>query len=248
MPILGGNEEQHNLVGSSFGFSAVSLGDLDESEYTLVTLVQDESGSVASFRAEMEKCLGQAVEACRHSPRANNLLLRVLSFNHDLREVHGFKELKDCNPNDYQGCLHPSGTTSLFDATENAIASTLSFGGKTDAADIDANGLVIVITDGCDNNSTSTLNSLKKLLEKVRMDESLQSLNVIIVGVDVSNPSVSTHLDKLKTVTGADQFVSLNDASPKTLAKLAKFVSRSISSVSQSLASGQAPNLGSLSI
>ncbi len=247
MPILGGNE-QHNLVGSSFGFSAVGLGDLEESEYTLVTLVQDESSSVTAFKADMERCLGSAVEACNHSPRANNLLLRMLAFNHNLREIHGFKELKDCNPGDYNDSLQPGGMTSLYDAVENAIEATVAFGNKADAADIDANGLVIVITDGCDNRSTSTLNSLQTLLGKVQRDEGLQSLNTIIVGVNVQDSIVSDHLDSLKTVTGADQYIELNNASAKTLAKLAQFVSRSISSVSQSLASGQAPNLNSLSI
>ena len=246
MPIIGG--EQHQLTGSTFGFSAVGLNDLDESEYTLVTLVQDESSSVDQFVSEMEHCLGSAVEACTHSPRANNLLLRVVAFNHGFREVHGFKELKDCNPGDYQGALNPNGMTALYDATENAIEATLAFGGKADAADIDANGLVIIITDGCDNRSTSTLNSLEKLLQNVRRDESLQSLNVIVVGVNVQDSMVSNMLEQLKDVTGADQYLELKDASAKTLAKLAQFVSRSISSVSQSLASGQAPNLGSLSI
>lgn len=247
MPILG-NEEQHNLIGSNFGFSAVGLRELDESEYTLVTLVQDESTSVTDFQKDMEKCLGQAVEACRHSPRANNLLLRVLAFNQTLREIHGFKELKDCNPDDYLGCLDPNGLTAIYDATENAIEATLSYGSKADAVDIDANGLVIVITDGDDNMSTSTLNTLKQLLKKVHQQESLQSLNIIVVGVNMQDPYISDKLNSLKTVTSADQFVILQDASPKTLAKLAQFVSRSISSVSQSLASGQAANLGSLSI
>lgn len=248
MPILGGNSQQHQLTGSSFGFSAVGLNDLDESEYTLVTLVQDESSSVRKFRAEMERCLGSAVEACNHSPRANNLLLRVLAFNQGLREVHGFKELKDCNPGDYNDSIYPTGSTALYDATENAIEATMAFGKQADQADIDANGLIIVITDGDDNSSTATLNTLGKLIQKVRREESLQSLNVLVVGVNVTDPVITQCLDNLKTVTGADQYIELGDASAKTLAKLAQFVSKSISSVSQSLASGQAPNLGSLSI
>ena len=77
----------------SFQFSAIRLEDLGASEYTLVTIVCDISGSVAPFAAGLLKCIKSIVGACQKSPRSQNLLLRLLVFNYTVMEIHGFKNL-----------------------------------------------------------------------------------------------------------------------------------------------------------
>ena len=43
-------EQINNLTNTSFGYSATRLNELGASEYTLVTLVVDQSGSVEGFQ------------------------------------------------------------------------------------------------------------------------------------------------------------------------------------------------------
>ena len=49
--------DEHDVDGSGYGFSAAALDDLESSEYTLVTIGVDVSGSVSNFAREIEACL-----------------------------------------------------------------------------------------------------------------------------------------------------------------------------------------------
>ena len=95
--------QKHNA--GHFGFSAAKIEDLGATEYTLVQIVVDVSGSTYSFRTEMEQSLKEVVRACQHSPRSDNLMIRLLIFADDVQEVHGFKLLENCNLDDYNDAL-----------------------------------------------------------------------------------------------------------------------------------------------
>ncbi len=100
-------------ITSTFTFSPVNLTTLGATEYTLVSVTADRSGSVRDFAREMEQALKEIVSACRKSPRADNLLLRLTRFDHELEEVHGFRQLADCATDAYDGVLDARGTTPL---------------------------------------------------------------------------------------------------------------------------------------
>ena len=237
MPKLTDNLETFKLPGS-YGFSATGLDNLGSSEYTLVSLVVDESGSVSYFRKEMIDAIKAVVKACRYSPRADNLMIRLVTFSNTLSEIHGFKLLSNCNEADYDNLLNAGGATALFDACVNSIDATSAYGKTLTDSDFSVNGIVVVITDGEDNQSSSTLNSVKDSLSKVLSSETLESLVSILIGVNVTSSSVSSALNELNTKAGFSQYVEIGNADGKTLAKLAQFVSKSISSQSQALGTG----------
>jgi len=105
MPKLKDNLEEHALPTGSFGYSAAKLEDLGATEYTLVDLTIDVSGSVAEFKKDLEKAIQQIVQACKMSPRADNLMIRLVTFADSLDEVHGYKLLEHCNLADYDNIL-----------------------------------------------------------------------------------------------------------------------------------------------
>jgi len=107
-------------------------------------------------------------------------------------------------------------------------------------ADYDVNAIVFLITDGMDNESGSIdAKSVGSELTQAMMDEDLESIMSILIGVGVGNyAQVSTYLDEFKNDAGLSQYVEMKDANEKTLAKLAAFISKSVSSQSQSLGSG----------
>jgi uncharacterized protein YegL len=230
--------EPHQITGTGYGFSATRISDLGSSEYTLVGITTDVSGSVSFFRAEEEKCLAEIVKACRRSPRADNLMLRLTVFDQKLDEIHGFKPLPDCNPDDYKSILRSGGMTALYDAALNAVESVSQYGKDLTANDFSANGIVFVITDGCNNAGKMTTAAVKKAVEKAVSGESLESVITILVGVNITDPTVSQALQDFRTAVGFTQYVEIGNATEKSLAKLAAFVSRSISSQSQALGSG----------
>lgn len=242
MPKLDTDMDIQHIGGSTYKFSAVRPEKLGATEYTLATVVLDRSGSVSNFRDEIEKALKASVEACGQSPRADNLLLRVVTFGDDVEEIHGFKPLPECHLDDYTGVPKIRGCTALYDATYTAIQATIQQGQTLSAADMDVNGIVIVVTDGCEyptNNSRATRKMVKDAINQAVTSEALESLRPVLVGVNVQG-TVNQQLDEFRTEAGFDQYVALSDANPKTLAKLAAFISKSISSQSQALGTGGA--------
>jgi len=230
--------EQHKTPTGYYGFSATKIGDLQATEYTLVTIVMDESGSTSGFKAGLEKAVQEIVLACRHSPRADNLLLRLVAFGSFMREVHGFKLLEQCNPDDYKDCYGNGGSTALYDAAENAIQASQSYAEQLANNDFLANGIIFVLTDGDDNQSKCGQAEVAAALAKCVISESMESLVSVLIGVNVQQTFLAQYLADFKHAAGFTQYVELDSADAKTLAKLAEFVSKSISSQSQMLGTG----------
>jgi uncharacterized protein YegL len=236
------NLDQYNLPATNYGYSAISLDDerIGATAYTLVTIAVDVSGSVDEFKKEMEDAIKEIITSCNKSPRKDNLMIRIVTFDTNMQELHGFKLLVDCDPDDYTDCLKIGGMTALFDAANNAIAATNDYAKKLGDEDFDANAIVIIITDGCDNSSNeASTSTVKKTLQASVREESLESMLSILVGVGVGQwAEVQDALDTFKNEAGITQYVEISDANANNLAKLADFVSRSISAQSQALNTG----------
>lgn len=242
MPIFGDDDsmETQSVAGSNYGFSAKRIGDLGATEYTLVGLAADVSTSVTDFAGAIESCVKEVVDSCRKSPRADNLMLRFTTFSTHLEEQHGFRQLSDCDPDKYTGCIQPRGMTALYDAAHNMVVSMGGYGKDLADQDYEVNGIMFVLTDGMNNSSTETASSVAEAVAKIRRDEALESMLTILIGVNITDPQISQYLKTFETEGKFDQYVELEKADASTLAKLAAFVSKSISSQSQSLGSGGA--------
>lgn len=222
----------------AFQFSATRIERLGATEYTLVTVAVDVTGSTEDFAEELRKCLITAVESCKKSPRSNNLLLRVILFSSSLKngieEVHGFKPLAEIDPNQYPQ-FNPHGSTPLYDAAFSAVGATNTYAKKLMDQDFLANGIVFVITDGDDNVSSTTLKMVKNEMARGAKGEEIESLIGILVGINAAE--FKMRLDAFEHATGM-KYIDAGDATKGKLAKLAEFVSQSVSSQSQSLGTG----------
>ena len=222
---------------SNFSFSGVRPEKLGSTEYTLVSLVIDKTGSVHSFEQQLLTMKRAVVQACHRSPRADYLMLRSTEFSETTHEEHGFTELTRIDPADYRA-PRCTGSTALFDATRNAVMATNEYARQLSEQDFSVNGLVVVVTDGGDNCSHHTAKDVAAEMSHGVRHEWLESLNVILVGVNASQ--CKAHLEAFKNDAGLTQYVDVGDATPEKLAQLAQFVSRSISAQSQSLGTGGA--------
>lgn len=234
------NMQQMNTP-SNFRFSAVAVDQLGATEYTLATVVVDVSGSVSGWERQLENCLKAIVNSCKRSPRADNLMLRVVQFNGNVSEVHGFRELNGINVSEYDNRLNPSGNTALFDAVQESAEATVTYARLLSSQDYLANAVIYVLTDGADNQSSHTPRSVRGVVDSVKRDEVLESMAVVLVGI--GQHGSGAYLDNFRQEANITQFVDLEELFRKTspegaLAKLAGYVSKSISSTSQALASG----------
>ncbi len=231
------NMENFGNIGT-YGFSGTRLDDLGSTSYTLVNLCVDISGSVMRFSAELEKCVKEVVKACQLSPQADNLMIRLVKFNDYTDEVHGFKLLDKINLDDYNGAFHCGGGTALYDTVINAMDATTAYAKSLMSSDFQCNALTVVLTDGDDNMSSFGKQGVHDSLEKAVTSEALESLSSILVGVNVQNAELAKYLNDFQKEAGFTQYVELDNADSKTLAKLDKFISRSISMSSTALGSG----------
>lgn len=238
MPILTDqNMEEFEIPGATgnFKFSAIRADELGATEYTLVTLVIDITGSVFSFANELLKCTKEIVESCRKSPRADNLMIRFVVFNEEVYEIHGFKFLDMINTDDYLP-FNCEGMTALYDATYSSIGATLKYSENLISQDFDVNACVFIVTDGDDNRSSCTPGMVAELMADAIKGEKIESLISILIGVNAKE--FLHHLDIFKRDGKLTQFIDAGTATPGKLAKLAGFVSKSVSSQSQALRSG----------
>lgn len=253
MPKLMGQENSiAQKTMSGFGFTGTPVEKLGSSEYTICTVAMDLSGSVQGWERKLEECVKTIAMACRKSPRAENLLLRVLGFNQDTWEIHGFCELRNVNAADYDNKFAASGSTALLDAYLNAVESTGDYAEKLANKDIFCNAVVFIVTDGDENSSKVAtigsqtgsqaiehgMKSIAKAVEKIRRKEILESIKTVLVGIADPGSNLESLLKELKDKSQTDEFVMIGDMSKSTLAKLAGFVSQSISSSSQALNTG----------
>ena len=138
---------------------------------------------------------------------------------------------------DYRGCITIGGTTALFDAAHNAIAPVRRTASDLADHDFDVNAIVFVITDGADNASHASAADVKRAVDGVITSESLESLRTVLVAV-AGGVQLQRLPAQLRAARASTRRSRSAGAERATLAKLASFVSRSISAQSQALGSG----------
>lgn len=234
MPKFVDMQENINIVGSnnSFKFSGASIDKLGADKYTLAAITVDVSGSVISYRKQIEDAIQSVIESCKKCP---NLMVRTTTFNADIKEIHGFINIEDTDSKDYK--INPCGGTNLFGATYDAVGSVITYAKMLSDQDFGVNGISFVITDGEDNYGTIAPAKIKELKDSPIVSEDMQSFISILIGVGTQG-STSLYLDNFKNDAGFDQFINIADTGKDSLAKLANFVSRSISQQSKSLQTG----------
>jgi uncharacterized protein YegL len=231
--------EQHALGRGGFGFTGTRFDRLGATEYTLVTIAVDLSGSVDGFETQLRDMLITAVDACKKSPRSDNILVRVIMFStrfpKSVEEIHGFKPLADIDTTKYP-TLDPYGGTPLAEATYSALGATNTYAEQLADQEFGVNAIVFVITDGGENASTATMKMVKDEQRKAIASEKLESIISILIGINAQ--VFEKELEKFQKQAGMTQYIDAGSATPQNLAKLAAFVSRSVSSQSQALGTG----------
>lgn len=237
--ILNNSDMKEISTVSNLKFSGVRVAKLGATEYTLVTICIDMSASVRGFKAQLIECIQNIIGACKQSPRSSYLLVRVISFNYGVYEEHGFINLGNIDDKTYSVMVNPEGMTALYDATVNAIESTGAYSQQLDAEEIDVNGIIFVITDGYNNMGThKSPQAINDAMNAIKRSESLESLQLFLIGVNNDDAFFAKDLKKLTIDAQFDGFIDASDSTPDTLAKLAQFVSKSISNQSEALGTG----------
>ncbi len=241
MARLNDNMFQGNL-GKGFKYSGTRLEHLGATEYTLVTIAVDDTGSVARFADELHKMLITALQACKKCPRSDNIMVRVVrfssSYQHNVDEVHGFKPLSLIDVNKDYSVPSPGGMTPLYDAAYSVLGATNAYAKDLVDQEFGVNAIAFLITDGGDTGSVATKNMVRDEARASVSGEILESMITVLIGINMSNPTLLQSLQDFKDDAELTEFINGDDATPGNLARLAAFVSRSVSSQSQAMGTG----------
>jgi uncharacterized protein YegL len=239
MPIMMDDKtETFSIPGvNNFTFTGAKPVDLNGStKYSLSTIIMDCSGSVAGFKDELLQMLKECVKAAKKSPTSDLMLMRVVTFNNDINEVHGFLPVKDIDIDNYKP-LKTGGMTTLYDACVSSVGATNTYAKSLYDMDYILNGIVFIVTDGEDNVSKYKVDDVKKQINNAISSEQLESIVTILIGVG-NDINLSTYLQSFVNDAKIDNYITIGDANANSLAKLARFISQSVSSQSQSVGTG----------
>ena len=234
--------ENHQIPNTAFQFSGVGIKKLLSARYTVVQLVCDASPSVEDFMADEEACLKRALRACKLSPAKDNALMRTTVFAQQVKEIHGFVPLMEVDESGYDNILQgQGGSTALFAATEEGVRAAMTYADSLVDKDYDINGLVIVITDGMNNEPPHGCDRVHDAFQEWVRKEKLGKLTSVLVGVNIQSPQVSQALQDFKDKAGFTAYEEITNTGEKHFAHLCDIISKSVSSVSQNLQNPQQP-------
>lgn len=237
------NQLSINVNNLGFHYSTVPMDDLAQfgaSEYTVAQVIVDWSGSVDSFSKDLVNSLNMILDACKKHPRAENVLLRVVSFNSSfgVKEIHGFLPVNNIDANVYNTLGRAYGGTPLYDATAESLDSLYNYALDMVKNQFSCNAVTFIVTDGEENCSMKVTSTapIKALISKLKQNDPLESFTSILVGIN--DASCRAYLIQFKDDCGIDEYKSIADATKGNLAKMAHFVSQSISTASVALNQG----------
>ncbi len=240
MPLLLNNTNPNAYVAASgHKYSAVGTDMIGSITNTLVQIAIDETGSVTSYVSDLEAAVSAIIRSCQKSPESESILIRVTAFNSrsGIREIHGFVPLSQIDASAYSNTLNPGSMTNLCDAAYDMVETTKSFGQHLVDNEYTVNSILFVITDGGENaSSNASFKTVAESIKKLRTDEIVESVQTIVIGVNDS--SCKADLETFKSSAGFDQYISVGEATPSKLAKLANFISQSMSATSQVIGTG----------
>src|SRR5208337_701589 len=114
--------------------------------------------------------------------------------------------------------------------------ATVTYAKNLTSKDFTVNGAVYIITDGADNASGfASPKMIKAAINKSKSSEVIESLITVLIGINTQD--CSAQLAAFKNDAELTQYIDMGDVTPGKLAKLAGFISKSVSSQSQALGS-----------
>lgn len=222
-------------------FSVMSPEELNESRYTLVCLSLDASASSHCRRQAMEHLVKGTVTLCKQHADARNVLLRVATFGTYPNEIQGFTSLPQCNPANYQNAVSCMGMTALYDAALDAVQATAAFGRYLHDRQCVSKGVVILVTDGCDNHSTFWPQQVRDALPVAVERGYLESITSILVGVlekdSGAYQEMSDSLRRFASQSGFTHYVEWDVLNFAELISVSHFICDKVFSLHRSLES-----------
>ncbi|OGI16597.1 MAG: hypothetical protein A3J63_01985 [Candidatus Moranbacteria bacterium RIFCSPHIGHO2_02_FULL_40_12b] len=135
------------------GIDGTDIDDIQATDVTLLTLVVDDTGSLAHLIDSVIEGQNQLLEAIRNSKQKDNILLALWKFDADSKLVHSYVPVGQATKLDRRNYRASGSSTALNDAWMNAMASNIAYAQMLRSSGTPVKNIAVVITDGQDNDS-----------------------------------------------------------------------------------------------
>lgn len=221
------NINDFDFTGLDFklDFANFNPEDVETDETINAVFVVDTSPSVVAYIKELNHAFNDFTESMQKSHVADRLFVSVIEFNKTVKVVSGFQPVANIQKMDFSKRI--GGYTSLYDGVYKALTNALDYRENLENSGVETKTLLFVITDGEDNNSKKSPQSIKKIIDKLKKDEkNAFSFTSILFGV-----GNATSFEQAKREMGIEHLAKIG-TSGHDMKKMIGFISQSISSVS----------------
>jgi len=240
----GSQQLQSYLVpGGTFGYTAIPVTNLQSFKNCIALSLFDESGSTRSFKRLMEAAMNKITLFLRNSPEADKIIWGHYQFDTELTEVMGLTPLREVPDDRFDGCWAGGGRTGLYHGECRMQEILRAYAAEQVAMRYVCNGILATLTDGLnyapagDPGHDFTEAMVKEEFAKTVMCEDLESLVSILIGIN-PDKDVQKKLEAHAELVGYTRYLPVEKADEKTLSRIAGFLSQSIISQSQNVATG----------
>ncbi|MBN1252750.1 MAG: VWA domain-containing protein [Bacteroidales bacterium] len=206
-------------------FANFNPDDIEVDETINAVFIIDTSSSVYQYVNELNYAFNDFTESMQKSHIADKLFVSVIEFNNKINVVNGFMPISSIQNMDFSKKL--GGATALYDAVYHGLNNALDYRENLENSGVKTKTMVFVITDGEDNSSKNSANSVKNIIKKIKADElSAFSFTTILFGLgDEAN------FEKARIDMGIEHLAKIGTSGAE-IKKMIGFISQSISSVS----------------
>lgn len=161
-----------NLNGPTMT-QAVGLGldELESNDITLAMNIIDMSGSMTPHAQDLMRAYNEDyLEAMRHSPAADDILVSTIVFDNKVELLHGYVSLDDATPLT-NAVYAPRGSTALYDAVAGGLTNMVLYSQQLRQSGVSVRCVVIIYSDGEDNASKQRAKDVKKTVDELLRQE-----------------------------------------------------------------------------
>lgn len=151
------------------GAQGVNPADLNTDFVTLFLVIFDETGSMDGNQSAVHQSFDEMVSALKGSKEADSIFMSAWTFNSRRTNlVHSYLPLDLVTS---LSGYNPSAATNLFDAVLDGITSLLLYETELVKYGTRLQTVVVIFTDGEDNDSTNPVSAVKTLIDDLLTKE-----------------------------------------------------------------------------
>jgi hypothetical protein len=207
------------------GCQGVAIDEIATDDVTLVSMVIDMSGSMASVEQAVIEGFNTMMKAMRDSKQEESILVEAWVFNYEPRLLFGWTPVNKVpflTSMEYE----PKGGTALYDAQLNALTGIVGYGQELRNNGIRTKCIVVVLSDGADNQSKSSAGKVKAVADELIKQE------IYILAFAGFESGEAVDFREIAKITGFPSIITV-DSTPSEVRRIFGQVSKSAIRISQ---------------